>query len=132
VIDIIRELSKVCKDQTIAATLNRLGYRTGTGKTWRAHSVANVRYCHRLPNWVKGTEWLTVEQAAVELAVSKTVVRRLIADQALPASQAAATAPWIIARVDLSLPAVQAAAEAVHRGRELRKQNPKQPEFPWK
>lgn len=132
VIDIIRELSKVCKDQTIAATLNRLGYRTGTGKTWRAHSVANVRYCHRLPNWVKGTEWLTVEQAAVELAVSKTVVRRLIADQALPASQAAATAPWIIARVDLSLPAVQAAVEAVHRGRELRKQNPKQPEFPWK
>src|SRR5262249_45884646 len=45
------------------------------------------------------------------------VVRRLIADQALPASQAAATAPWIIARVDLSLPAVQAAVEAVHRGR---------------
>jgi hypothetical protein len=34
-IDLIRELSKVCSDQTIAATLNRLGCRTGAGETWR-------------------------------------------------------------------------------------------------
>jgi hypothetical protein len=50
VLEVIRELSKVCRDLTIAATLNRLGYRTGTGKTWRAHSVAGVRYHYRLPN----------------------------------------------------------------------------------
>jgi len=43
VLAVIRELSTVCRDLTIAATLNRLGYRTGTGKTWRAHSVACVR-----------------------------------------------------------------------------------------
>ena len=30
-IDLIRELSKVCRDAAIAATLNRLGYRTGGG-----------------------------------------------------------------------------------------------------
>ena len=41
--EVIRELSKVCRDQTIAATLHRLGSRTGTGKTWRAHRVACVR-----------------------------------------------------------------------------------------
>jgi len=40
---VIRELSKVCRDLTMAATLNRLGSRTGTGKTWRAHRVAGVR-----------------------------------------------------------------------------------------
>lgn len=61
---VIRELSKVCRDLTIAATLNRLGYRTGTGKTWRAHSVACVRYQSRLPNVPKGTDWLTLSQAA--------------------------------------------------------------------
>ena len=33
VIVLIGELSKVCSDRTIAATLNRLGHRTGTGKT---------------------------------------------------------------------------------------------------
>jgi hypothetical protein len=63
-IAVIRELSKVCRDLTIAATLNRLGYRTGTGKTWRAHSVACVRYQYRLPNFPKGTAWLTRKQAA--------------------------------------------------------------------
>jgi hypothetical protein len=41
VITLVSEPSKVCTDRTIAATLNRLGYRTGTGKTWRAHSVVN-------------------------------------------------------------------------------------------
>jgi len=42
-IAVIRELSKVCRDVTMAATRNRLGSRTGTGKTWRAHRVACVR-----------------------------------------------------------------------------------------
>src|SRR4029453_19616633 len=37
VIEVIRELSKVCRDLTIAATLKRLGYGTGPGKTGRAH-----------------------------------------------------------------------------------------------
>jgi hypothetical protein len=64
VIEVIRDLSKVCRDWTHAATLNRLGYRTGTGKTWRAHSVACVRYHYRLPNFAKGHDWLTLTQAA--------------------------------------------------------------------
>ena len=81
-LEVIRELSKVCRDQTSAATLNRLGYRTGTGKTWRAHSVACVRYQYRLPHFPKQHDWLTREQAAVQLGVSATVIRRLIA--ALP------------------------------------------------
>src|SRR4029453_8468146 len=52
-LEVMRALSKVCRDQTIAATLHRLGYRTGTGKTWRAHSVAGVRYQYRRPNFPK-------------------------------------------------------------------------------
>lgn len=85
VIEVIGELSKVCRDLTIAATLNRLGYRTGTGKTWRAHSVACVRYQYRLPNFAKGHDWLTLTQAAQQLGVSATVVKRCIAQGTLPA-----------------------------------------------
>jgi hypothetical protein len=132
VIEIIRELSKVCTDQGIASTLNRLGYRTGTGKTWRAHNVASVRYGQRLPNWTKGADWLTVEQTAATLGVSTTVVRRLIAQRWLPASQVVAAAPWIIARADLSLPDVQARVATVQQGRQLPKRNDDQPELPWK
>jgi len=86
-IAVIRELSKVCRALTIAATLNRLGYRTGTGKTWRAPSVACVRYQYRLPNFAKGHDWLTLTQAAQQLGVSATVVKRCIAQGTLPAHQ---------------------------------------------
>jgi hypothetical protein len=116
---IIAELSKVYRDLTIAATLNRLGYRTGTGKPWRAHSVACVRYQYRLPNFTKGHDWLTLTQAAQQLGVSTTVVKRCIAQGTLPAPQVVPQAPWIIQRTDLALPAVQA---VVQRGRPGRRQ----------
>ena len=117
VIEVIRELSKVHRDFTIAATLNRLGYRTGTGKTWRAHSVACVRYQYRLPNFAKGYDWLTLSQAAQQLGVSATVLKRCIAQGTLPARQVVPQAPWIIQRTDLALPAVQAAVQGVRTGR---------------
>src|SRR6516165_1294243 len=132
VIELIRELSKVCIDATIAATLNRLGYRTGTGKTWRAHSVSSLRYTHRLPNYIKGKDWLTVEQTAAALGVSETVIRRLIKQRVLPAKQVVESTPWIIVRKDLALPRVQAEIQAVHKGRRLPKTWPDQSEFPWK
>jgi DNA invertase Pin-like site-specific DNA recombinase len=119
--EIISELSKVCSDQALAATLNRLGYRTGTRKAWRAHSVANVRYYHRLPNYAKGRDWLTVEQAAAALGVSATLVRRLLKERLLPGTQVVESAPWVIARADLDLPAVQAEVKAVRARRQGRK-----------
>jgi hypothetical protein len=116
IIVVIRELSKVCRDLTIAATLNRLGYRTGTGKTWRAHSVACVRYQYRLPNFPKGQDWLTLKQAARQLGVSATVIKRLIGQGILPASQVVPAAPWIIQRTDLDLATVQGEVQAVRTG----------------
>jgi hypothetical protein len=78
VIAIIRALSKVGRDLTIAALLNRCGYRTGTGKRWRAPSVAWVRYQYRLPNFPKEKDWLTLTQAAQQVGVSATGRKRLI------------------------------------------------------
>jgi hypothetical protein len=130
VIEVIRELSKVCHDLTIAATLNRLGYRTGTGNTWRAHSVACVRYQYRLPNFAKGHDWLTLKQAAQQLGVSATMVKRCIAQGTLPARQVVPQAPWIIQRTALALPAVQAAVQVVRMGRRQPGLHPGQPEWP--
>jgi len=130
VIGVIAELSKVYRDLTIAATLNRLGYRTGTGKTWRAHSVACVRYQYRLPNFAKGYDWLTLKQAAQQLGVSATVVKRCIAQGTLPARQVVPQAPWIIQRPDLALPVVQAEVQAVRTGRRQPGLRPGQPEWP--
>jgi DNA invertase Pin-like site-specific DNA recombinase len=130
VLELICELSKVCQDQTIAATLNRLGYRTATGKTWRAHSVANMRYTHRLPHVTKGQEWLTLEQAAQHLGVRAPVLRRLIRHGTLPARQVVPGAPWIIHVRDLALLAVQTEVQAVRGGRRSPGRHPGQAASP--
>lgn len=131
-LDLIRELSKVCDDQAIAATLNRLGHRTGAGDTWRVHSVQNARYYYRLPNHQKTGQWLTVEQASKALGVSHTVVRRMIREDVLPATQVATRTPWIIDREALSLPAVRAIAQAVRDGRQLVPHVANQGQLPFK
>ena len=130
VIKVIGAFSKVCSDLTIAATLNRVGYRTGTGKTWRAHSVACVRYHYRLPHFAKGHDWLTLTQAAQQLGVSATVVKRCIAQGTLPARQVVPYAPWIIQRTDLALPAVQTVVQGVRTGRHHLSLRLRQPEGP--
>lgn len=131
-LQLIEELSKVCSDQTIAATLNRLGLKTGGKKTWRVHSVQNSRYIHRLKNYRKENAWVAIEQAAKELGVSHTVIRRLIREKTLPATQVTESTPWIIARESLKLNEVQAAVAAIRSGRQLHKQDPNQAEFPYK
>jgi len=118
-VDLIAELSTICNDQMIAMVLNRLGYRTGQGHTWRAHAVANVRYGRRLPNYRHDGTWLALEAAARELGVSHTVIKNLIADGVLPATQVVPYAPWVIERVDLQRPLVQARIHAVRDGRKL-------------
>ncbi len=129
-IELIRELSKVCSDQTIAATLNRLGYRTGAGKTWRVHSVYSTRWYHKLSNYRNSDEWLTIDQTAKQLGVSHTVIRRLIKQQKLSATQVVESTPWMIHRDALSSPIVQAEVAAVQCGRQLRRADPNQKELP--
>ena len=129
-LELIEDLSKVCSDQTIAATLNRLGYKTGAGKTWRVHSVQTARSYHRLTNHRNNEKWITVEQAAGASEVSHTVIRRLISEQILPANQLVQTAPWIIERGSLSLPGVKEAILAVKEGRQLDQKNDLQLELP--
>ncbi len=128
---LIEELSKVTSDQAIAATLNRLGMKTGGGKTWRLHSVHNARSIHRLKNHRRENAWVTIEQAATELGFSHTVIRRLLSEGTLPATQVVATTPWIIARNSLLLESVQIAITAVRNGRQLHKPDPQQLEIPF-
>ena len=122
----------MCSDQTIAATLNRLRMKTGAGKTWRVHSIHSARYNHRLTNHRAANDWITVQQASEELAVSRTVIRRLIREGTLSARQVVEATPWIIDRESLQLPAVQAAVEAVRTGRALSRTNSQQAEFQFK
>jgi DNA invertase Pin-like site-specific DNA recombinase len=116
VVELVNDLAKICQDKTIAAILNRLGYKTGQEKTWNASRVAGLRGYHKISPFQKQDGWVTQEEAARELQVSNTVVKRLIRERILPAKQVVKCAPWIIEKKDLLLPTVQAQAKAARRG----------------
>ncbi len=119
VVDLMRELAKVCRDRKVAQILNRLGYRTGSGNTWKEARVRSHRRYHQIPRFDERNResWLTLTDAAQTLRVNASVVRRLLADGILPGRQVVPHAPWIIERKDLELPDVTAAIQMVHEGR---------------
>lgn len=96
---VIRSMAGPWSDAEIAATLNRMGIRTGKGNTWAASIVQNTRERHRI-RAVRSDKmqeaWLTMSQAAAKLGVSNHLIRRLIQDGILAAEQAVPQAPWRI------------------------------------
>jgi hypothetical protein len=119
VTELIRELALVCADSSIVSILNRLGYRTGNGNTWTEKRVQHVRHSNGFPACPPPDRrlWMTMQQAADALRVSEMVVRRLIAQESLPAKQIVKFAPWMIERAHLELPAVRREIRRVHEGR---------------
>ena len=104
-------------DADIAATLNRMGVRTGQGKTWTAHRVGSIRKVHGMHAFrsaEKDGVWLTMREAAAKLGVTSHVIRRLIQDRVLPAEQVVPGAPWQIQAKDLDTDPVIAAL--AHKG----------------
>lgn len=118
-IELVGELAKVCDDTTIASVLNRLGYTTGQGNSWRQARVISFRHTHgiELGNGQLGT--LTLQGAAQKLQVSDTVVERLIRSRILPARQVVKYAPWVIEERHLESPAVQAAIQGVQQRKHI-------------
>jgi DNA invertase Pin-like site-specific DNA recombinase len=133
VIDLVRELTKVCDDKTIASILNRLGYRTGPGNTWTEMRLYNLRRNHEIPEGQRDNrDWLTLREAAKELGISHRVVERLVRQKILPAKQVVVYAPWVIRREDLALPGVQAVARAILKHQKPPRTAPGQRELPFK
>jgi DNA invertase Pin-like site-specific DNA recombinase len=98
-IEIIRRMAGRFPDDQIAATLNRLGFRTGPGNSWHEGRVRAVRSYHQLPACnLKASErrTLTMEEASERLNVSHKIVRRLIDSGKIPAHQVVPWAPWEI------------------------------------
>ena len=95
----IRQMAGKFQDEQIAATLNRLALRTGTGQSWSENRVYSARHYHQLPAYDAnhaGDGLVTMEEAAQRLGVSSTSIRRLIKLKKVPANQVVACAPWQI------------------------------------
>ncbi len=102
---VLRDMAGSWTDEHIAATLNRLGVRTGQGQSWTASRVASARKFNRLPGYasrIKDGRVLTMSEAAKHLGVSNHVVRKLISQGTLRAKQTIKDAPWQIDADDLA------------------------------
>ena len=119
VVELVRELAKVCDDKTIAGVLNRLGFRTGQGNSWRVSRLVSFRHTHRIDGFSGHEGWMTLEEAARRSAVSHTFVKGLIRRGVLPARQVVECAPWVIEEKALELAAVKAAIQRVHKGKKF-------------
>jgi len=119
VVELVRELARVCDDGDIARILNRLGLRTGTGNGWTCARVCSLRSYREIPVFdvLAERNWLNLAETARECGVSPPAVRKLIEERLLSARQIVQHAPWIIERADLARPAVQAALAAIKAGR---------------
>lgn len=117
VVELVREMAQTSDDLQIAYVLNRLGYQTGAGNSWTQSRVDSVRRHHDIPGFDRTAPrpWLTLEQAAQILNVSRKFVRCLLTEGILPGRQVVPYAPWVIERECLELPAVRATVAA--RGR---------------
>jgi excisionase family DNA binding protein len=106
VCDLIRALARQQVDGAIAATLNRLGKRTGRGNPWTEARVRSFRSQHRVPAHRPGEMAergeLTLEEAARRLGVSKMTVLRLISAGAITATQVCKGAPWAVPEAQIT------------------------------
>ena len=118
-IGVIQQMAGKFPDEQIAATLNRLGMRTGVGNTWNEARVRSARQYQQLPAFdpvnCDKTE-VTLKQAAQGLNLSLTIVRRMIAEKKLPARQVVACAPWQIPVSALEGEAVRKEADNIKDG----------------
>jgi hypothetical protein len=114
-VDIVRQMAGGYTDEEIALTLNRLGLKTGAGNTWSETRVRSLRSYLKLPAYQADQPrgWLNLQQAAQQLGVSPSVVRRLVERKVLPAAQIVPGAPWQIDAKSVGSPEVTRAAIAL-------------------
>jgi hypothetical protein len=134
-IEVLRRMASRFPDDQIAATLNRLGLKTGTGNTWNEGRVRSVRSYHDLPAYnnagLAPRQTVTLEEASERLGISHKVIRRLIESNKIPATQVVPWAPWEIPIEAIeSVDVVQEVARAKRRPRSLTAANgPSMPMF---
>ena len=101
---VIRSMAGRWSDEHIAASLNRMGMRTGQDKSWTGKRVGSIRRVNGIDGYLsadKQGDWCTMTEAANEVGTTSHTLRRLIEDGTLPATQLVPRAPWQIRAADL-------------------------------
>lgn len=109
-VEIVERMAGRFPDEVIAATLNRLGLKTGAGNTWRKDRVCSLRSKRGLPSFDRSSAetsgLLTALQAGEKLGIDHRTVRTLIREGVIAGEQVVKFAPWQIPAETLATPAV--------------------------
>ena len=104
-VEIVRMLARIEPDARIASILNRNQRRTAHGHNWTAKRICSLRNNHAIPVYCEGERQargeMSVSESAAALGITPTSILRLIRVKQLPATQACASAPWILRKADV-------------------------------
>lgn len=98
IVEQIRQMAGNWTDQHIAATLNRIGARTGKGNSWTRGRVRSLRAYHKLPAFDPSCPRtkISASEAASRLNISRYRLKKLIDAGEIVAIQVIEGAPLII------------------------------------
>jgi excisionase family DNA binding protein len=119
-VEVVKQMAGQYPDDVIASTLNRLGFSTGYGNTWKKHLVCSLRSKLDLPTYdpnnAHAQGMLTAERAAERLGVSMRTVRELLRTNVLAGTQVVKFAPWRIPAEALNAASVVERVARIHAG----------------
>ena len=114
IIDAVRMLALVAKDDVIAGILNRNGIQTGNGNRWTQERVTSLRSSYRIPVYrpaEDGVEpWLNLRQASALVGVAPRTLRIAAERGDLDALHPLDDGPWLFRRAEIEGPAAQTLA----------------------
>jgi hypothetical protein len=117
-IALVRRMAGRWRDDAIAAQLNLLGWRTGTGNDWTRMRVRELRSRLNLPACdPTQPAWLTAKGAAKHLAISPAYAGLLLKRGIIPGTQAVPGSTWWVDPSVLDSPTLRETLRALSERR---------------
>lgn len=105
IVEAVRALALIAKDDVIAGVLNRNGLKTGNGNRWTRERVTSMRSSHRIPVYRPAEDgrepWLNLTQAASMVGVAPKTLRLAAERGEIEALHPLEDGPWLFRRSDL-------------------------------
>lgn len=102
IVEAVRHLALIAKDDVIAGVLNRNGLLTGNGNRWTRERVTSLRSTHKIPVYrpaEHGPEpWLNLTQAAKLVGVAPRTLRLAAERRDVEALHPLPDGPWLFRR----------------------------------
>jgi len=118
-VEVVRLLAKIGKDDFIAAILNKNGRKTGKGNRWSELRVRSMRNHHEIPAYSQEARlhegWMSLKQAAAHLKICASALRHAAERNEIPVLHPLGRGPWIFRRTDLDTAETRALVEAIKR-----------------